>query len=87
MKPQMTEEFYNPFGPNILQTKISESVRLKLLNLVKDHLSQDWKERDIIGENTHRTQGDKDLMNIQNNTLVSGKMGIIDEQWQRKQHG
>ena len=77
------EEFYNPFGPNILQLKLDEDLRLDLLNLVKNHSKTELKESNIIRIGVHDKSKkiDEDILNVQNNTVTKGIWGSMDDSW------
>ena len=61
------EEFFNPFGPNILRLKINEDIRLKLLDSIvhcmKNHTPMDFKSAAMRLENS----------------IVDGKMGLVSQ--------
>jgi uncharacterized protein (TIGR02466 family) len=73
------EAFYNPFGPNLLRLKINEDIRLKLLDLIKDHQANVWEEKQIL-------QG-QSAYDHQKNSIVDGKFGEISEKWQEEYYG
>ena len=68
------EEFYNPFGPSILQLKLDEELRLDLLNLVKNHFQTEWKENQIVHNQALQTTTD-----VQNATVSNGIWGLLDD--------
>lgn len=64
------EEFFNPFGPNILRLKINEDIRLKILDLIaccmKNHVPIGFRN-DILTDQIMRLE----------NSIVDGKMGKV----------
>ena len=70
------EAFYSPFGPQCLRLKINEDIRLKLLDLIKDHQANVWEEKQII-------QG-RSAYERQKNSIVGGKFGVVSPEWQEE---
>ena len=62
------EEFFNPFGPNILRLKINEDIRLKILDsiylCINNHEQMVFEELDSLN-------------NAVKNSIVDGKMGKV----------
>jgi len=73
------EEFFNPFGPNLLRLKINEDIRLKLLDSITSCLN-DHKPM-------HFTAGNDRLNNAVKNSIVDGKIGEVSKEWQEKHPG
>ena len=63
------EEFYNPFGPDLLRLKINENVRLKLLDSITLWL-QSYEPINIPGAAGANLK----------NSIVDGKMGVVSEE-------
>ena len=80
------ELFFNPFnegkyfdqnGPNFLRLKINEDIRLKILDSIKDHLANEWEDKQVIN-------GFQSSEDVQKNSIVDGKMGEVPEEWLKK---
>jgi hypothetical protein len=67
------EEFFNPFGPNLLRLKINEDIRLELLDSITLCLNNH--------EDMHFTGGTDRLNNAIKNSIVDGKIGRVSEDW------
>ena len=72
------EEFFNPFGPNILRLKINEDIRLKFLDAITDR-----KKNHVDLLFTGGSEIDR-LNNALKNSIVDGKMGEVPEEWFKK---
>ena len=72
------EEFFNPFGPNILRLKINEDIRLKFLDAITDREKNHMDLRFTGGTEIDR------LNNALKNSIVDGKMGEVPEEWLKK---
>ena len=69
------EEFFNPFGPNILRLKINEDIRLKLLDSITSCLDSH--------KPVYFSAGNDRLNNAVKNSIVDGKIGEVSKEWLR----
>ncbi len=70
------EEFFNPFGPNILRLKINEDTRLKILDSIS------------ICLNSHEPMRfGSYINNAVKNSIVNGKIGEVTKERQEKDYG